>query len=115
MITIEAIESAVAAEFKRKPRSFYRRTALAGRADNARSIFMYLLVTKLPVPERFNGRYGTTRARSAHDGNAHRVARHMKITREAVRHHLHRVEDLRDDPAFDERLSKLEQTLTAPD
>lgn len=101
----------VAAEFGRRPDTLFKRPPL-GKGDLARRVFIYMLVTRLPVPERFPSKTpGSTRPRGPNDGNTKRVARFMGVHSQAVRDILRRVENARDDVQFDERLTRLEHEI----
>ena len=74
-------------------------------------MWVYLLVQFLPRAERFPARGGGTRAAGDQDGNTKPVARLLGLHPSGVRYAVRRVEDLRDDPQFDERVSRLEALI----
>lgn len=76
-----------------------------------RQVLVYMLVQFLPRPEIFPARNGHTRRAGAKDGNIRPVARLMGLHPAGVRYMLARVEDRREDQAFDARLSEIETAL----
>lgn len=107
-MTHSEIAEAVADAFGRSSRSLY----LSDRKSApARQVFVYMLVQFMPRVERYPARHGRTRAAGARDGMAKPVARLLGMHDSSVRYMLERVEDRREDPAFDARLSAIEERL----
>ena len=111
-MTPSKIANVVANAFGRSVRSLYRSTK-ARRTDPARQVFVYMLVQYLPRRERYPARNGSTRAAGAQDGNTKPVARLMGLHPSGVSYMLSRVEDRREDPVFDARLSEIERVLAS--
>lgn len=76
-----------------------------------RQVLVYMLVQFLPRIERYPARNGHTRKAGAQDGNIRPVARLLGLHPSGVRYMLARVEDRREDPDFDARLTAIEEEL----
>lgn len=89
--------------------------AITGRAQNrhitiARHVWVYLLAHAMPRPTRYPSRCGTRMA-TDNDGVVRRAAAALGHSPSYVRYALHKVEDMRDDPEFDARVSRIEDRL----
>ena len=89
--------------------------ATGGRAHDlsqARHLWVYLLVQFLPRPARLPARACKTRAAGDQDGNIKPVARFLGWHPAGVRYALKRIEDRREDPAFDAMVARLEKEFS---
>lgn len=76
-------------------------------------VLAYMLVQFLPRATRIKAKAGTTRAAGPQDGNIKPVARLMGRQPSSIRYMCGRVEDRRDDAAFDAKLTAIEGELAA--
>lgn len=108
MTPAETLQRLVALEFK-VPCS-----AIACSRDQrrdislARHVWFYLMTLYLPLPDSYPVRGGGRRPRRDHDTGQTAAARAAGFCRQSVRYGIRRVEDMRDDPAFDARIERLE-------
>ena len=76
----------------------------------ARHVWWYLLA-QMPGPTQHPTRGGGMRPVTDKDGGVKRTARVLGKAHNTVKYAARRVEDLRDDPAFDARIERLEALI----
>lgn len=109
-MTPEAIRAIVAEVFGvRVP----RRPKQHSPSGKARQVWAYLLCLYLPRPAGYPTGYGGVRRLADQDGNRKAVARLLGCAPSAIRYMCNRVEDLRDDPAFDAKVTQCEERIGA--
>lgn len=88
--------------------------ARAGDVMRARQVWVYLMAGHLPLPDTYPAKAGSRRKRTDRDGSISTIAEMLGLNPGAVRNAVRRIEDRRDDPAFDAELSALEAQITQP-
>lgn len=114
MTPAETLQRHVALEFKVPCSAIGTKRVHAHDVSLARHVWVYLLVQFLPRAERLPARGGKTRRAGDRDGNTKPVARLLAMHPSGVRYAIRRIEDLRDDPAFDARIERLEALIQTP-
>lgn len=71
----------------------------------------YMLVQYMPRPARYPTRGGGWRAVPEGDSTQRAAARFLGLGKSTVRYRCERVEDMRDDPAFDALMTEIEDAL----
>lgn len=97
---------AVAREF-RVPASAINGRSQADDVSLARHVFWYVWAMQ-PLPDRYPTRGGGTRPRAEQDGPFAMIGRLTGRHKQTIRYAVRKVEDMRDDPAFDARIARLE-------
>ena len=114
MTPAETLQRHVALEFKVPCSAIATKRVHTHDVSLARHVWVYMLVQFLPRAERLPAKGGKTRRAGDQDGNTKPVARLLGMHPSGVRYAVRRVEDLRDLPEFDERLSRLEALIETP-
>lgn len=113
MSPADQLARVVSLEFRVPASAIQTKRVHAHDISLARHVWVYLLVQFLPKAERLPTRGGVTRAAGDQDGNIKPVARLLGLHPSGVRYALRRIEDLRDDPAMDTRIERLEAAVAA--
>lgn len=114
MSPAEKLQRAVALEFKVPCSALDARHGPRHDATLARHVYWYLLNQLQGTPPRRTGGNRSHMGRYPGDWGGALLARSVGRDKHTVLHAVRKIEDLRDDPAFDARISALEAQIDTP-